>query len=666
MSTTDRTIDRRTFVAGSAAVAGAAMFAGSAATALADAAAASYTAGTYTGTGEGCGTITATVTVDDAKITEVKLDLSGETSFVGGVLAPTLEPAFVEANSDQIDVIAGCTMTCYGAMHAVKDALAQAKGEMLPEVPTFFAGSDEDWLGEEPEVADADIKETWDTDILVVGAGNAGMAAALYAAQNGLNLRVIETYNSTQDTRHWFGAVDSKLAEAAGSAPMNRKKLLSEISRYASGKCNQGVVKMWIDESAALYDFVASYMESDPYNYTCAFTSGEPAHWPDGCNEENTVYFFPEQEHTYVGSEKARNVVFQECLEGMGYSIDFNTTLVKLVHADGKVTGAIAQNILTGDLIQINAAKGVLLACGGYGGNPYMMTQLDPQSTAVITCTNAAPRDRGQGIRAAIWAGAAFDKEPASMLFDRGLVANGVNSGYVENSAAFGGREFPGTLKQYNPGTQPFLKVNRNGQRFANESSPYNDILYAAGNQPGGVYAQVFDANYYEDILRFHTIGCSAMSQQEGMVEKLLAQYEEQGLIQKAGTVEELADKLGFEGEAKENFLATVERYNELFDAQDDEDFGKPSVRLSEIRTAPFYGGWLGGSLLCTMQGISINENAQAMAADHSAPVEGLYVAGDNAGSMFAGNYPCLMPGLRCGSAMVQGIKAIKHMGGLE
>ncbi len=659
-------IARRDFIKGSAAVLGAAAVAGSATVALADATAASYTAGTYTGTGNGVGTVTATVTFDETSITEAQIDVSGETSFVGGVLGDTLASAFMDAQSDQIDVIAGCTMTCYGAMKAVASCIAQAQGVELAEAPAFFEGSDEDWLGEEPVIDEAQISETWDTDILIVGAGNAGMAAAVYAAQNGLNFRVIDTYNSTQDTRHWFGAVDSRLAQEAGCEPMDRKKLLSEISRYASGKCNQNVVKMWINESADLYDFVSDIMENDPYNYTCTFTSGEAAHWPDECNEQNTVYFFPEQEHTYVGAEKARNVVFQEVLEGLGYSVDFNTTLVKLEYTDERVTGAVAQNVLTGTLIRINAASGVLLACGGYGGNPYMMQQLDPQSTAVITCTNASPRDRGQGIRAAIWAGAAFDKEPASMLFDRGLVAPGVDAGYVDNPNAFGGKDWPGTLRQYNPGTQPFLKVNRNGQRFANESSPYNDINYAAGNQPGGVYCQVFDANYYEDVLRFHTIGCSASSQQEGAMASNIETYEPQGLIFQADTIDELADKLGFEGEAKENFLATVERYNELYDAQDDEDFGKPSVRLSEIRTAPFYGNWLGASLLCTMQGISINENAQAMKADHSGPIAGLYVAGDNAGSMFAGNYPCLMPGLRCGSAMVQGIHAVKQMGGLE
>ncbi len=491
------------------------------------------------------------------------------------------------------------------------------------------------------------------------------MAASLYAAQNGLNFRTIETLNSTQETRNGFGAVDSRLYQEAGCEPVNRKKLLSEIRRYANGKCNERVIKMWIDESAAMYDFVASYMETDPYNYECQITYGDGARWPEQCDEDNTVYYFSETRHFYPVTCD-RNGVFLASMQGMGYDVDFNTTLAKLTRDGDRVTGAIAQNVLTGDLIKINAAKGVLLACGGYGGNPYMMTQLDPQSCSVVTCQSGSPRDRGQGIRAAIWAGAAFDKEAASMLFDRGLVAPGVDAGYRENPKAFGHREFPGTLDQYMSGTQPFLKVNRHGQRFANESCPYSDIVFAAGNQPGGVYAQVFDANYYEDVLRFHTIACSTYAQREGAMQEELETYEPQGLIQKADTIEELAEKLGFEGEDRENFLATVEAYNAAYDAQDDEEFGKPAVRLSQIRTAPFYGGWLGGSLLCSMQGISINEKTQAMKADHSAPIEGLYVAGDNAGSMFSGAYPCNMPGPRNGSAMVQGIKAVKQMGGLE
>ena len=138
-----------------------------------------------------------------------------------------------------------------------------------------------------------------------------------------------------------------------------------------------------------------------------------------------------------------------------------------------------------------NANKGVLLACGGFPGNPYMMEQLDPLGTSVTTACSYSPADKGYGIRAAVWAGANLDKEAAPMLFDRGVVAPGVDGGYVDSDTAFGGKAFPGKIRQYNPGTQPFLKVNRNGERFANESCPYNDIVYAAAHQPGRVYAPV-------------------------------------------------------------------------------------------------------------------------------------------------------------------------------
>mgnify|MGYP002465058887 CR=1 FL=1 len=98
---------------------------------------------------------------------------------------------------------------------------------------------------------------------------------------------------------------------------------------------------------------------------------------------------------------------------------------------------------------------------------------------------------------------------------------------------------------------------------------------------------------------------------------------------------------------------------------QNDEDFGKPAYRLSAIRTAPFYGCWLGASLLCTEQGIAINDKGQALDNDNK-PMPGLYVTGDMSGSFFANNYPCLMAGVAMGRTLTYAIKAIKQMGGLE
>lgn len=87
--------------------------------------------------------------------------------------------------------------------------------------------------------------------------------------------------------------------------------------------------------------------------------------------------------------------------------------------------------------------------------------------------------------------------------------------------------------------------------------------------------------------------------------------------------------------------------------------------RLSAIRKAPFYGCWLGASLLTTEQGIAINEKTQALDADRN-PIEGLYVTGDMSGSFFANNYPCLMPGVACGRTLTFAIKAVKQMAGID
>ena len=650
---------------------------GSTSTAASGSAAASgatgtYIPGTYEGTAEGISsTVKVTMTFSDSAVTDVVVDTSGETASIGAAAADELRDQLLAAGSAEIDGVSGSTITSEAVMKAAKSCYAQAKGEAVVSSVQLPTGDENDWLGTEPDIDEAAITETVDTDILIVGAGNGGMFAAAYAAANGLNFRIIEQNGNVQDTRHWYGAIDSAAAKAAGEEPFDRAKLLSEISRYASGKCDQRVVKTWINESAAMHDFMRSILE-DKYGWVCDFTSGTEAAWPAENAEHNTDYLFPVEEHNYMASEResglARNELLLQYIQELGYGVDFKTSLAKLEkNAEGRITGVIAQNMDDDHFIRYNAAKGVLLACGGYAGNPYMMQQLDPLGTSVTTACSYSPADKGYGIRAAVWAGANLDKEAAPMLFDRGIVAPGVDAGYVDSDSAFGGKAFPGEIRQFNPGTQPFLKVNRNGERFANESCPYNDIVYAAAHQPGRVYAQISDANMLEDAKRFHTIGCSAGTRKNTMegLEKTFASAEEKGCFFRADTIEELADKMGFTGDAKDTFLATVERYNELYDKQNDEDFGKPAYRLSAIRTAPFYGYWLGASLLTTEQGIAINEKGQALDTNNQ-PMAGLYITGDMSGSFFANNYPCLMAGVAMGRTLTFAMKAVKQMAGLE
>ena len=635
-------------------------------------AAGQYIPGTYEGTAEGISsTVKVTMTFSDSAVTDVVVDTSGETASFGAAAADELREQLLAAGSAEIDGVSGSTITSDAVMKAAKSCYAQAKGEAVVSSVQLPTGDENDWLGKEPDIDEAAITETVDTDILIVGAGNGGMFAAAYAAANGLNFRVIEQNANVQDTRHWYGAVDSAAAKEAGEPATDKAKLLSEISRYASGKCDQRVVKTWINESAAMHDFMRSILE-DKYGWVCDFTSGSEAAWPAENAEHNTDYLYPVQEHNYMASESAsglpRNELLLQYIQELGYDVDFKTSLAKLEkNSDGRITGIIAQSTEDDHFIRYNANKGVLLACGGFPGNPYMMEQLDPLGTSVTTACSYSPADKGYGIRAAVWAGANLDKEAAPMLFDRGIVAPGVDAGYVDSDSAFGGKAFPGKIRQYNPGTQPFLKVNRNGERFANESCPYNDIVYAAAHQPGRVYAQICDANILEDAKRFHTIGCSAQTRNGGekYIQGKMDEAIEAGALFKCDTLDELADKMGFTGAAKDTFLATVERYNELYDKQNDEDFGKPAYRLSAIRTAPFYGCWLGASLLTTEQGIAINEKGQAL-DNNNQPMEGLYITGDMSGSFFANNYPCLMAGVAMGRTLTFAMKAVKQMAGLD
>ena len=226
-----------------------------------------------------------------------------------------------------------------------------------------------------------------------------------------------------------------------------------------------------------------------------------------------------------------------------------------------------------------------------------------------------------------------------------------------------------GTDKQFNLGSQPLMKVTRDGKRFVNESTPYDFCCFAAAEHEGGVFCQVFDSNLKEDVKRFNTIGCSRQTQQllakeaDTPLDEIYADQLEKGTMVKADTIEELAVKLGFSGEAKDAFLAEVEKYNGFYDAQEDPDFGKEAYRLSELRTAPFYGIWYGGSLLTTVDGLRINEDMQVLNAE-SQPIEGLYAAGDCSGSIFGNNYPEYIVGCACGRTITFARHAVRHMVG--
>ncbi len=473
-----------------------------------------YTPGTYSAVEKGAmSSVKVTMTFSETAITDVVVDTSGETAGIGleegerlAALLKDLQDSLIDGPVT-LDAKAGATLTRSAVEKAAYKCVQQARGEIPVEV--IESGAEEaktaDWLGEAPEVAESDIADTLSTDFLVVGAGNGGMAGAAYAATKGYNVLVIEKGTAHARTRHWYGAIDTEDILASGEKPTDRAALRRELKRYASGKTNMTAFNTWISESAAMHKFVKDGYAKYAPDAKLTVTVGDEAIWP---HAEESGFYFPVCEHTW-SREIDRNDMFQKMIEEAGQKILFNTALVKLEQDEaGKVTGVIAQS--EGKYIRISAKNGVLLATGGYPCNPDMMEQLDPLGTAVTTSNVAWPSDTGDGIKAAKWIGAAMQAEAAPMLFDRGIVAPGIDAGYKVTST--GDRVFPATEGQFNLGSQPFLKVNRNGRRFTDESGTYDMMPYAAYNQPGHVYASIFDAGMPDDVQRFHTLGCSAQT----------------------------------------------------------------------------------------------------------------------------------------------------------
>ena len=191
----------------------------SSSTAASSGAAGTYIPGTYEGTAEGISsTVKVTMTFSDSAVTDVVVDTSGETASYGAAAADQLKEQLLSSANGEIDGVSGSTITSDAVMKAAKSCFAQAKGEATVSSVQLPTGDENDWLGKEPDIDEAAITETIDTDIVIVGAGNGGMFAAAYAAANGLNFRVIEQNSAVQDTRHWYGAIDSAAAKAKAAA----------------------------------------------------------------------------------------------------------------------------------------------------------------------------------------------------------------------------------------------------------------------------------------------------------------------------------------------------------------------------------------------------------------------------------------------------------------
>ena len=645
-------LSRRSFLKGAAAL-------GVAATGTlmgmdAKAEAAVFTPGTYTASAPGFGgDVVVTITVDETTILSATVEAAGETAGIGSVAAEKLAEEILAKQSHQLDAVSGATRTSNAVRTACESCIAQAKGVDVSLLQAQAPAQEEapkDWLGAEPEVTEGDVVRTVDTEVLVIGAGTAGVFAACAAAEEGAKTILIEKFDEAYGgagIRDTLAAIGSREQIESGKNP-DKWGVITEMYRQSNGYGDQKLYKVWADYSGEAIDWYTDRMKE----------AGLRVRFEEDDHSREVRYPIYDVGHSLQMSDTqgAHGVsanILKEYGKAKGLEVHYETTLVKLIKEEGKVTGIYAST--KDGMVRYNASKGVIVCTGGYSLNMDMMNALQPETVKMININYSYPGSMGDGIKACLWAGAAMDETHAGMLFDRGAVMPD-QVGPTPTGVLFW------------MGSQPFLKVDLDGNRFTNESGCYDHILHDAFNLPGMTYAEVWDANYIADMQRFDTHGCSRMFPHVNGAESVwplefneavfMPQYRGQGIVVKADTIPELAEKLGL---PVENFVRTVERYNELYDKQVDEDFGKEAFRLSALRTPPFEGVRLsGGYFICTLDGIRIDTNINAVDAEGK-PIEGLYVAGDCSGGYFDTSYPNLLAGCAAGRSITFGRLAGKN-----
>ena len=610
-----------------------------------------YTPGTYTATETGMGTVTVTMTFSDSAITEVKVDTSKETIDVAVNSAEEFQEALMAAQSAEIDGVSGASITSKAVKKAAASCIEQAMGLAVEEEETVAVDDGTPaWLGHEPEIADSEIVETLDTEVLVVGGGTGGLFAACSAGENGAKTLVIDKLTSG-GVRDDLGAIDSRYQKEWGTK-IDKFDYITEMTKTAAGRLDQRLVKLWAEESGEAIDW---------YGDRLAERGVELWHEAGGDDEGSRYIHFatghsPKWEGSDDGEGNQLNgaKVLTDYALTLGVEFRYNTPMVKLIKENRRVTGAIAENE-DGGYVRINASKGVIAATGGYSLNYDMLEALQPENLAIVGLNGSIPGATGDGIKACIWAGGKFDETHSMMMFDRAALKPDAVPGRAQIES--------GETSMFWMGSQPFLKVNSKGERFFNESGTYEGILHADEFNKDHCHYTIFDSDWTTYIQSFKTHGCSRMfpfpngaepnrtyqSMEEsfpGMIEK--------GVLFQCDTIAELAEKLGLPADALE---ATVERYNELYDKGVDEDFGKESFRLSAVRKAPFYGVKNTGFILCTMDGIQIDQNMNAVDTNNE-PIPGLYVVGNDSGAYFSATYPNLSTGAACGRTVTFGRRA--------
>lgn len=467
-------------------------------------------------------------------------------------------------------------------------------------------------------------------DVVVVGSGAAGQAAALTARENGASVLLLEKGRTTGGSANYsegIFAVGSYLQKEKG-IEVSGTEVLKEEVEYSKYKADSRIWRKYVDASAENVQWLAD--EGVIFERVQAMGAGE-ATW-----------------HIYKGfGYGAIHNALEPKFRKLGGELLTSTAAVALkLNEDGSKTITI-RNEADGTTEDITA-KVVVLAAGGYLNNKEMMAEeTDYDLSRMIPVSSG--KGTGDGLRLGWSVGARKYGTGMAMLF----------GGYLDDPDQ---PYFKMMSSQMNAaaGQQPLLWVNEDGERFVDESVIYN--FSYAGN---ALYTQnevysILDTGVIERMAKDgNFMGLGVYVERGQKMDKLAEEIDQavaanKPFIFKADTIEELADKTGL---PKEQLLATVKRYNDFAAKGEDEDFDKDADYLVAVDQGPFYAFKLNIGAFCTMGGLKVNVNNE-VEDDQGKVIPGLYAAGNDASGLTGDTYGPNMPGTCAGYAFYSGRNA--------
>lgn len=572
------------------------------------------------------------------------------------------------------------------------------------------------WLGEPPVIEESSIVETIDSDIVIVGGGNAGVMCACAATEGGATVSVIEAQE--KDTIFYYGlhdiaSINSEYVLSHGLEPIKKSEFLSEYQRRTHNKTNPRLVKKFIDNSGAMIDWLVSKAPQEVLDaaHVAKFTTNAQYFemgsslngfkcWPGYVqfDFQTTAPLLIEEAEgngaTWYWAHKGivletstEEVAIQKETTASDGTVSFEDATEEKV----TVTGVIAEDA-DGNYKRFRAPK-IVLTCGDYGGNPEMYAALQDEQrwlfeshgldAADLHCMGFG-RD-GSGIKMGLWAGATLDPGPRCLVSPQVMFestdfatnvlrwGSGFNANATEVAAGAGGAN-------QNPWGTPFMCVDSSGRRFTDETflGAFGTMSQVERRKPGRYYF-FFDKKWKETMARMapehfsQPVGVPDSIDYEALFNSWVDRGAEGAPTEEGGTVcawaanslEELFDYMGFDDTMKVALNEEIERYNSYCDKGEDEDFGRDPNLLQSISEPPFFGMYSVSEKPMTgtvaLNGLVIDDDQRVLDANYNA-IEGLYASGNNSGGRFAVQYSTPMSGLTLGMAMTLGRELGKQL----